>query len=157
MRKALFVGSFDPFTMGHLDIVRRGADLFDELTVLLAVNQAKTGRFSVSDRLEIIKLSTQDLPHVRVDSSEGLTVEYMRDHDIPWLLRGVRNAADLEWEQSLAFANQTLNPHCETLLLMATPGHMFLSSSIVREMLRFGGDVSTLVAPQALSFLKTRC
>lgn len=157
MRKAVFAGSFDPFTVGHLDIVTRGAKLFDELTVLLALNQGKASKFSVSDRMEIIKLSTQNLPNVRVDSVEGLTVEYMRTQNIQWMLRGVRTSKDLEWEQSIAFANSKLNAACETMLLMAAPEHLFLSSSIVREMLHFGGDVSQLVPAQALPFLKTRC
>ncbi len=157
MRKAVFAGSFDPFTAGHLDIVERGAKLFDELTVLVASNQSKKNRFDLSERIEIVKLSVQHLSNVRVDSTDGLTVEYMRTHDIQWMVRGVRNSKDLEWEQSVSFANYKLNPSCETMLLMAAPEHMFLSSSIVREMMHFGGDISSLVPKGALSFLKTRC
>lgn len=157
MRKALFVGSFDPFTLGHLDIVQRASKLFDEVTVLLALNQAKQGLFSTAERLEIIRLSTQTLGNVRVDSTDGLTVEYMRTHHIPCLLRGVRNSKDLEWEQSIAFANSKLNPEVETILLMGAPEHLFLSSSIVREMLSFGGDVGDLVAPAALSLVRSKC
>jgi len=157
MQRAVFAGSFDPFTVGHLDLVRRAAGMFDQVTVLVGFNPHKSGFLTVHDRVEIVQLSVQGLANVDIDSTEGLTTEYMRTHCIRYLVRGLRNSKDMEWEQSVAWANAQLQPDFETVLLLAGADHMFLSSSVIREMLHHGADVSKFIAPAALSLLKVKC
>jgi pantetheine-phosphate adenylyltransferase len=157
MNKAVFAGSFDPFTLGHLDLVQRASGLVSELVVLLGVNQTKKGLLSNEERLEIASLSTQHLSNVRIDSWEGLTVEYMKREGIRYMIRGLRNSRDLEWEQSMSWANQRLSPACESIMLLSAPEHQFLSSSVVREILHFGGDIHGLVVPAAIPLLKAKC
>ena len=157
MQRAVFAGSFDPFTVGHLDLVRRASTLFSEVIVLVGVNLRMAGFLTVEDRMELVRLSVQDMPQVTVDSTEGLTVEYMHSHCIRYLVRGLRNSQDLEWEQSVAWANTQLQPDFETVLLLSAPDHMFLSSSVLREMLQHGVDVSRFIAPAAVGYLKAKC
>jgi len=157
MNKAVFAGSFDPFTLGHLDLVQRASALVSELVVLVGVNQAKKGLLTIEERVEVASLSTRHIDNVRVDFWDGLTVEYMRREEIRYLVRGIRNSQDLEWEQSMSWANSRLNPTCETLLLLSTPEYQYLSSSVVREILRFGGDLSGLIAETALPLVKAKC
>lgn len=149
MPKAVFAGSFDPFTNGHLDIVQRGLALFDSITILLAENSQKQGKVPMSLRLEAIQKCFLHDPRVQVDYWTGLTVNYMKLHDIPILLRGVRNAQDLDWEQSIAWANGFIQKDVETVLLATKPEYRHLSSTMVREMLSHGVDISPLI-PSAI-------
>ncbi len=144
-RKAVFAGSFDPFTMGHLDVVNKAARLFDEVIVLVAGNSNKNSRFSMATRQKLASLSVQHLDNVRAVSWEGLTVDYLRKEGMRWLVRGLRNSGDLEWERTISWNNSILYPGCETVFLQTSAEYMGISSTLVREILRYGGDISALV------------
>ncbi len=144
-RKAVFAGSFDPFTMGHLDVVNKAARLFDEVIVLVAGNSNKNSRFSMATRQKLASLSVQHLDNVRAVSWEGLTVDYLRKEGMRWLVRGLRNSGDLEWERTISWNNSILYPGCETVFLQPSAEYMGISSTLVREILRYGGDISALV------------
>ena len=135
---AVFAGSFDPFTLGHLDIVKRAAALFDELYVLLAVNASKKYMFPESARVEIVKTAVKDISNVKVDSFDGLTVDFMKRVGAKFLVRGIRGAADVEYEQTVAWNNKVLYPECETVFLSSAPEHLNVSSTVVRELLKVG-------------------
>jgi len=137
-RIAVFAGSFDPFTLGHLDIVKRAAALFDELWIVLAVNASKKNMFSESDRLTFINKSVAGIPNVKVTSYDGLTVDFMKSVGSKFLVRGVRGAMDVEYEQSIAWNNRMLYPECETVIFSSASEHLSLSSSVVRELLKAG-------------------
>ena len=134
----MFAGSFDPFTLGHLDIVKRAAAIFDELCVVLAVNASKKNMFSQEERLTFINKSVAGIPHVKVTSFDGLTVDFMKSVGSKFLIRGVRGAMDVEYEQSIAWNNRMLYPECETVILPSSSEHLSLSSSVVRELLKAG-------------------
>jgi pantetheine-phosphate adenylyltransferase len=144
-RCAVFAGSFDPFTMGHLDVVTKAANLFDQVVVLVAGNSNKNSRFSTATRLKLARTSVQHLDNVRADSWEGLTVDYLRKEGMRWLVRGLRNSGDLEWERTISWNNAILYPGCETVFLQTSAEYMGISSTLVREILRYGGDISSLV------------
>jgi pantetheine-phosphate adenylyltransferase len=135
---AVFAGSFDPFTLGHLDIVRRAASLFDELYVLLAVNASKKYYFDEATRAEMVRRAVAPFPNVKVDCYDGLTVDFAKRVGAKFLVRGIRGAADVEYEQTVAWNNKILYPECETVFLSSAPEHLMVSSSVVRELLKAG-------------------
>ena len=135
---AVFAGSFDPFTIGHLDIVKRGASLFDEVYVLLAVNASKKYMLPESVRLDVVRKAVADLPNVKVEAFEGLTVDFMKNVNAKFLLRGIRGTADVEYEQTVAWNNKVLYPECETVFLSSAPEHLNVSSTVLRELLKVG-------------------
>ena len=135
---AVFAGSFDPFTVGHLDVVKRAAALFDELYVLLAVNTSKKYVFSEMTRLEIIRKAVAGISNVKVETFDGLTVDFMKRVGAKFLVRGIRGGADVEYEQTVAWNNQVLYPECETVFLSSAPEHLMVSSTVVRELLKVG-------------------
>ena len=135
---AVFAGSFDPFTLGHLDIVKRASALFDEVWVLLAVNASKKYLLTESARVEIVKTAVKGIPNVKVDCFDGLTVDFMQRVGAKFLVRGIRGSADVEYEQSVAWNNKVLYPECETIFLSSTPEHLNVSSTVVRELLKVG-------------------
>ena len=143
--RALYPGSFDPLTLGHLDLIERAAGLFDGLTVAVLQNPAKHPCFPLEERLEQIRRATTHLPHVDAESFDGLTVEFARRSGAQVILRGLRALTDFEFELQIAHTNKTLAPHVETLFLATAVQHSFLSSSVVKEVARFGGDVSHMV------------
>jgi len=140
-RIALFPGTFDPFTVGHESLVRRGLTLVDELVIAIGVNEAKQSYFPVEKRLQMIRDLYQPEPRVRVESYDTLTVDFAREVGASFILRGIRSVADFEYEKTIAHMNQTLSG-IETILLFTEPTHVHISSSIVRELLRYGRDVS---------------
>lgn len=144
-RICVYAGSFDPVTVGHEDIIRRAAKLCDKLYVTVMYNPAKTGCFTVAQRLEMLSRVCRDIPHVEVDAWSGLMVDYVRKMDADFVVRGVRGAADLEAESSLAQINSRLMPGLETVLLMAKPELGCISSSAVREAALFDADFSSFV------------
>ena len=144
MRKVLFPGSFDPFTLGHADIVRRALGLFDEVVVAVGYNEQKKGWMPVEERVEAIRKLYKDEPRVRVESYTGLTVDFAREKGITAIVRGVRTTADFEYEMQLADVNRRLTG-IETVLLPASPQLASLSSSVVRELASFGHDVSAFL------------
>mgnify|MGYP003294350899 FL=1 len=137
-RNVVFAGSFDPFTLGHLDIVRRASECFGDVYVLVAKNVSKNYMFSESQRVEMIKKAVEGIPNVYVDAFDGLTTEFMKDIGVCYLVRGIRNAADLDFEQSFAWNNKMLYPECETVFLSSAPEHLMISSTVVRELLKAG-------------------
>lgn len=141
----VYPGSFDPITNGHLDVIRRGASLFPRLVVAVLHNPAKNGLFPLEQRLDMIRRACAQLPNVEVDCFDGLLVEYMRKRQAETVLRGLRSASDFENEFQMAQLNHQMSPNVETLFLMTSPEHACLSSSAVREIGMFGGDVSPFV------------
>ena len=142
--KGLFPGSFDPFTLGHADIVRRALSLFDEVVIAVGYNESKAGWMPVEDRLSSIRRLYADEPRVTVESYTGLTVDFAKECGITAIIRGVRTTADFEYEMQLADVNRQLTG-IETILLPASPQLASLSSSIVRELAHFGHDVSAFL------------
>jgi pantetheine-phosphate adenylyltransferase len=139
-RVAVFAGSFDPFTVGHKDIAERACALFDTLIILIANNTNKKTHFSAEERAELAKKAMADFPQVSVEVWEGLTVGYLQKNGIKFLVRGVRRASDLEWEQAVAWNNAKLLPGTETVLLSSKPEHLSMSGSFMRELIKFGHD-----------------
>lgn len=144
-RIALFPGSFDPFTNGHLDVVRRGTSLFDKVIVAIGNNSSKQRYLPVEQMVEMISGVFHDEPRVEVCSFKGLTAEYAREVGANYLLRGLRNTTDFEYENTIAQANRHVNPNLETVFLITSPVLAAISSTIIREIHRFGGDVTDFV------------
>lgn len=156
MKKAIYPGSFDPITNGHIEVLKRSLKVFDEVTLLLATNPAKASRFSVEERLAMMKEAVKDLPNVRVDFYDGLTVRYAKEHDAPHLIRGLRAVSDFEYEFSLAAANEYADPTIDMVFFMARHEEAFVSSSAIVELFANGVDVSALIPPCVLEKLKEK-
>lgn len=138
---AVFAGTFDPFTVGHKDIAERACEIFDELIILVANNVKKQTYYSAIERKNIIKEKMQGFSQVRVDTYEGLTVDYLKNNNIKFLVRGIRRSSDLEKEQALAWNNAKLLPGTETVFLSSKTEHLSVSSSLARELLKFGKEL----------------
>lgn len=146
MRIAVFPGSFDPITLGHYDIIERAAPLFDKLIIALGHNSQKKYMFPLEKRIEFIRNSTKHFNNVEVDFFEGMTVDYCLDKNAQYILRGLRNPADFEFEKAIAHTNRTLaHKKLETVFLLTSSGKSFISSSIVREIITYGGEYELLV------------
>ena len=154
MRIAVCPGSFDPVTNGHLDVFARAAAQFDEVIVAVLINSTKSGLFTVDERMQLISESVANLPNVRVDSFQGLTADYCRTHNVSALVKGLRAVSDFDYELQMAQMNSQLG--IETLFVATSPEYSFLSSSIVKEVAKWGGDISPLVPPQVDAALKRR-
>ncbi len=144
-RIALYPGSFDPPTLGHFDLIYRAKRLFDRVIVAVAINEAKTALFSVEERIEMLKEELNNTPGIEVTSFSGLTVEFAKKCGAQALIRGLRVISDFEYELSLAINNQKLEPSIDTVCLMPSEPYLFLSSRQVKEIVRFGGNVSHYV------------
>ncbi len=155
MRRAVCPGSFDPVTNGHLDIIRRAARLFDEVTVGVLVNPAKSGLFSIDERLTMLGDAVGHHDNVKVESFEGLLVDFCRDHGIDAIVKGLRAVSDFDTELQMAQMNASLSG-VETVFVPTSPEWSFLASSLVKEVARFGGDVSGLVPSEVLTRLNER-
>ncbi|WP_396137570.1 pantetheine-phosphate adenylyltransferase [Flavobacterium sp.] len=149
MKKAIFPGSFDPITNGHFDIIKRGVSLFDEVIVAIGVNAEKKYMFSLEDRKRFIEDAFKDEPKVRVITYSGLTIDLCKKENAEFILRGLRNPADFEFEKAIAHTNRIMSK-IETIFLLTAARTSFISSSIVRDVLRNGGDVSQLVPESVL-------
>ncbi|MCX7568444.1 pantetheine-phosphate adenylyltransferase [Tumebacillus sp. DT12] len=147
MRIAVYPGSFDPLTNGHLDIAERGAKTFDKLIIAVMVNPHKNPLFTVEERKELIREATQHLPNVEVDSFPGLLVNYARENGVSAIIKGLRAVSDFEMELQHATLNRRMFPEAETLFIPTAYNYSYLSSSIVKEIARHGGPVSELVPP----------
>lgn len=145
MRIAICPGSFDPITLGHLDIIRRAAQLFDKLIVLVADNPAKTTLFSAEERLSFIKENILELPNVEVETYCGLIADYARSNHAIAIVRGLRAMTDFEYEFQMALTNKKLYPEGETVFLTTRAENLYLSSSLVKQLARYGGEVSDVV------------
>lgn len=148
MKRAVYPGSFDPMTYGHLDVIRRAAQMFDELTVSVLNNKEKSPLFSVEERVKILKEATKDLPNVKVDSFSGLLINYAASKDIHVAVRGLRAVTDFEYELQLAQTNRQLShEQLDTVFLTTSLEYAYLSSSGVKEIAYYGGDISPCVPP----------
>ncbi|HDR7631414.1 pantetheine-phosphate adenylyltransferase [Bacillus cereus] len=153
---AISSGSFDPITLGHLDIIKRGAKVFDEVYVVVLNNSSKKPFFSVEERLELIREATKDIPNVKIDSHSGLLVEYAKMRNANAILRGLRAVSDFEYEMQITSMNRKLDESIETFFIMTNNQYSFLSSSIVKEVARYGGSVVDLVPPIVERALKEK-
>ncbi|MBE9052400.1 pantetheine-phosphate adenylyltransferase [Nostocales cyanobacterium LEGE 11386] len=153
---AIYPGSFDPITLGHLDIIQRGSRLFDQVIVAVLRNPNKVPLFTVQQRLEQIRLTTRHLTNVEVDGFDGLTVNYAQKRQAQVLLRGLRAISDFEVELQMAHTNKTISTQIETVFLATSNEYSFLSSSVVKEIARFGGSVDHLV-PQEIALDIYKC
>ena len=156
MIKAVYPGSFDPITNGHLNIINRASKLYDELIVLVAISPAKKPFFSIEEKVNMIKDSVKDLPNVKVDFYEGLVVDYASKNNVQVLVRGLRAVSDFEYEFQLAAANRFINNEIEMVFFMANSENNFISSSMIKEMALAGQDVSSLVPPMVTKYLKEK-
>ena len=145
MKKAICTGTFDPVTNGHVDIFERAASLVDELTVCVFVNKKKKCLFDIEERVDLLREATLHIDNLTVDSYEGLVSNYIKEHDINVIIRGLRTARDFEYEYNQAQMNKHLAPESNTIFLLTSPEYLFISSSAVRELAQFGGDVHGLV------------
>ena len=148
-------GSFDPVTNGHLDVIERASRLYDEVTVAVLVNASKAGLFDVPERIEMLQEVTAGLGNVKVDSFQGLLVDYCRERDIPVVVKGLRAVSDFDYELQMSQMNNRLTG-IETLFVATNPEYSFLSSSLVKEVAKWGGDVAGLVPDAVLPRLRAR-
>ena len=153
IKKALYAGSFDPFTNGHLDIVKRSLKVFDELHIVVAISPTKNPLFSDDDRVDVLKAIFKDYDNIFVHSWDGLTVDFATKHEVTHMVRGLRPTGDFEGEFQMASMNNTLASKVESVFFMTGEEHFFISSSLVREVFGHGGDISKFVPKEVLSFL----
>lgn len=146
IKKALFPGSFDPLTNGHVDTIQRAAKLFDEVIIAVLTNTSKVSLFNSNEKIDLIEKSLQHIENVQVISHVGgLTIDLAKDLEITAMIRGMRNTLDFEYETNIALMNKQLNEEIETVILLADEKYRFLSSSLIKEVARFGGDISAFV------------
>jgi len=148
MKRAVYPGSFDPLTLGHLDIIRRSAGIVDELVVSVLHNSAKNSLFSTDERVSMIEEVTKDILNVKVTTFDGLLVDYVKEIDASMIIRGLRAVTDFEYELQLTQTNHILNPEVETVFLTTNLQYSYLSSTIVKEIASYGGDISQFVPPE---------
>ncbi|MBI9099243.1 MAG: pantetheine-phosphate adenylyltransferase [Spirochaetaceae bacterium] len=156
MIKAVFPGTFDPPTKGHINLIRRGAKLFDSLDVIIAVNNQKVPLLTPDERLHLLEESVADFPGVNVRLWDRLIVDYAVEHEIKVILRGVRNMADFGYEFELAMMNKQLSSSVETIFLPTDPKYFVLRSSSIKELLHFNSDISQMVPPHVEKLLKSK-
>lgn len=151
MTTAICPGSFDPITLGHVDIIRRAAEIFDEVVVCVMRNAAKKSpMFTLEEKLSMARRAVEEYPNVRVDSYDGLLTEYVRRYDKPVVVKGLRAASDFDYEFQMNMINKRLNPTVETMFLTASERYTFLSSSIVREVAQYGAELKGLVPDEII-------
>ena len=154
--KAIYPGSFDPFTNGHLDILDRSLKLFPEITVLVAGTSRKATLLSAEERVHLIQESVKSRPQVKVESTPGLIMEYARKNGINAVIRGLRTPSDFEYEYMMATMNKNIHPSCETVFMMSSQGLYFVSSTMIKELYHYGGDISPYVPVPVLHKLKEK-
>lgn len=154
MKTALFPGSFDPITKAHVDILKRSLSLFDKIYIGVGTNSTKQSFLSVEQRLAMIKAVFTDEPKLEIVSYQGLTVNFCKEIGASHMIRGIRTVSDFEYEKAIAQMNHSLIPEIESIFIVSKPGYSSISSTIVRDVLRYGGDVAQFVPSAALPFLK---
>ena len=152
-KTAIFPGSFDPFTIGHESVITRAMPLFDEIIVAIGTNSTKNAYFSIEQRMKMIRDVFSDTNKIKIESYQGLTVEYCRKKRARYLLRGLRTSSDFEYERAIAQTNKAMYPELESVFLLTLPEHTHINSAIVREIIRLGGDASQFI-PRAIDLSK---
>lgn len=153
---ALCPGSFDPITVGHLDIIQRAASMFESVVVVVLNNNAKTPLFSAEERVELIRKATAGLPNVEVDRYDGLLADYAKKRHATAIVKGLRAVSDFEYEFQMALTNKKLNPEVDTVFLTTAAENLYLSSSIVKQIGSLGGEIESFVPPEILPIVKKR-
>lgn len=148
---AVYPGSFDPMTLGHLDIIKRASKFTDKLIVAVLANSSKNSAFTIEERLEQLKTVTQDMENVEIISFKGLLIDFARENDAKLIIRGLRAVTDFEYEFQMALANRSLLPDTETLFISTSTQYLYLSSSIVKEIAKYGGNIDGMVPPEIKS------
>lgn len=148
--KAVFPGTFDPITIGHVDVVNRNIDLFDEIIVAIGNNASKNYLFPLEKRLQWIRDVFKNQPKVRVETYEGLTVDFCIAQNARYILRGIRSVSDFDYEKQIAQMNKSMHPELDSLFVISRPGHSAISSTIVRDIIRNGGDYKQFVPPEVV-------
>lgn len=156
MKIALYPGSFDPITKGHIDILKNGAEIFDKVIIAVAKNSEKQGFLSVDERVKLIKECVLDMPNVEVDSFEGLTIEYAKRRGAKVILRGLRAVSDFEYEMQLSQANSALSSDIKTIFMITKPKYNFISSSTIKEIYLNNGDISKFVPECVFEYLENK-
>lgn len=156
MKKAIYPGSFDPITKGHLDIIRRGSKSFDKVIVAVLINSEKQGLFSIEERVSLIRKATFGIDNVEIISFDGLLVDYMEKNHISIILKGLRNSKDFEYELQMANVNKILGNEIETIFMISNPENSYISSSMVKEVCKLGGNISGLVPSEVESIIKKK-
>ncbi len=152
--KAIYPGTFDPITNGHLDIIKRATNMFDKIIVAVANNKSKKSMFDLKTRVKMVKLATKDLKNVEVKEFNSLLVDFAKKEDSKVIIRGLRAVSDFEYELQMSYANQSLDNSIDTIYLMPTLNNAFISSSIVRNIISYNGDISHLVPKEILCMLQ---
>jgi len=156
MKKAIYPGSFDPVTLGHLDVIERASKLFDHLIIGVLNNSAKTPLFSIEERVNMIEEATKHIPNVEVKSFGGLTVDFAKECEAHAVVRGLRAVTDFEYELQIAQLNRVINPNIDTVFLTTDLKYAYLSSSSVKEVAAYGGDISNFVTPAVEAEVKKK-
>ena len=156
MKIAVYPGSFDPITKGHIDILKNGAEIFDKVIIAVARNSEKNAFLTVEERVELIKKSVKDIENVEVDSFDGLTIEYAKKRNANVILRGLRAVSDFEYEMQLSQANSALSSDIKTIFMITKPKYNFISSSTIKEIYLNNGDISKFVPEPVYEFLQNR-
>jgi pantetheine-phosphate adenylyltransferase len=145
IRRAVYPGSFDPVTLGHIDIIERAAEIVDELIVGVLVNKGKNPLFSVQERVNMLQIVTKDIPNIRVESFDGLLVDFLKLKDAEFVIRGLRAITDFEYELQMAQTNRIMSPDTDTIFLTTNLKYAYLNSTTVKEVASYGGDISKFV------------
>ena len=156
MKKCVYPGSFDPITNGHLDVIIRASKIFDEVVVLIGNNISKKALFTVEEKIDMIKQVTKDYPNIKVDCFSGLIVDYCKNNNIDIIIRGIRNYSDYESEYDLYQHNSNINSNIETLLMMPKPENISISSSSIKEFIKFNCDISKYVPMELVEIIKNK-
>jgi len=153
MKAAVYPGSFDPITLGHLNIIERSAAVFDKVYVCVMVNSDKKPMFTCEERMEMIRMATAHIPNVEVETSSGLLVDYAKSKDAAAIIRGLRAVSDFDWEFQIALANKCIAPDIETVFLASSEKYTYLSSTVVKEMARYGADLHGFVPAELIELI----
>lgn len=156
MKKAVYPGTFDPVTYGHIDVIKRSSKMFDELVVGILLNAEKKPLFSETERLEMMKEVTKDIPNVTIEVFEGLTIDFARKCEAGFIVRGLRAVTDFEYELQMSHTNRSMAPEIDTIFLTTSLRYSYVSSSTTKDIARYGGDVSKLVPPEIENKLKNK-
>lgn len=154
MKTAIYPGSFDPITLGHIDILERASKIFDKVIICVMVNITKKPTFTTEQKLDMIQLSVKNIKNVEIDSYDGLLVDYVTEHKIDTIIKGLRSSYDLEMEHQMASLNSKLCPSLDTLFLLCKNEHRFLSSTVVRQLMGYNGDISSLVSYETFEYIQ---